>query len=151
MTIEKTGCRDRKTWDFDEQEKRIRQILKAGKSDEIWKSPRTVACYRQYLKENICRPCLLTGIEDFLWEERYVFGYGDPEEYEELKKTRPSYTDTFELIEIEDEPEEQIFVTVKRLSDKKVFQLELDWLEAVEQESDNYMLLHDYSVWYVNF
>ncbi|MDJ0762805.1 MAG: hypothetical protein QNJ97_07420 [Myxococcota bacterium] len=149
--IEKTGSRNRKTWDFDEQEKRIRQILKGGKSDEIWKSPQTVASYRQYLKENICRPCLLTGIEDFPWEERYVFGYGDPEEYEELKKTRPSYTDTFELLEIEGEPEEQIYVTVKRISDEKIFRLELDGLEAVDQESDNYMLLHDYSVWHVNF
>jgi dihydrofolate reductase len=142
---------NKKTWAFDEQEKRMKQILTAGKSDEIWKSPQTVECYRQYLKENISTPCHLTGIEDFLWEERYVFGYGDPEEYEELKKTRPSYTDTFTLIKIEDEPEEQIFVSAKRVSDKKVFRLELDWLEAVDQESHNYMLLHDYSVWFANF
>lgn len=129
----------------------MKQILTAGKSDEIWKSQQTVECYRQYLKENISTPCLVTGIEDFPWEERYVFGYGDPKEYKKLKKTKPSYKDTFELIKIDDEPDEQIFVSVKRISDKKVFRLELDWLEAVDQESHNYMLLHDYSVWFVNF
>ncbi|MCJ7582605.1 MAG: hypothetical protein MUP98_18985 [Candidatus Aminicenantes bacterium] len=55
-----------------------------------------------YLKKNLSYPCVLTGIEDFNWEEFYVFGPGDKEEYEELKKTKPSYMDTFELLELID-------------------------------------------------
>ena len=42
-------------------------------------------------------------------------------------------------------------VNVKRLSDKKEFILELDYLKAVDKKSKNYKLLDDYSVWYVNY
>jgi hypothetical protein len=38
-----------------------------------------------YLKRNIEFPCQLTGIEDFPWEEYYVFGPGSKKEYEKLK------------------------------------------------------------------
>ena len=57
---------NKKTWTFDEQENRMKQIMTSGKSEEIWKSPRTIECYRRYSKENISAPCILTGIEDFL-------------------------------------------------------------------------------------
>jgi hypothetical protein len=57
-----------------------------------------------YLKENIELPCILTGIEDFPWEEKYVFGYGNKKEYEKLKKENPSFKDKFEILDfIEDE------------------------------------------------
>ncbi len=92
-------------------------------------------------------------MEDFPWEERYVFGYGEKDEYEKLKKTNPSYTDTFKLVEFEElhPNEEQIFVTVERVSDKKQFSLPLDNLEASKRKSKNYQLLEDYASWWVNY
>ncbi len=74
-----------------EQEKRILHIMAPNEKDmqKAERSPATARKYLKYLKSNIQLPCLLTGLEDFLWEERYVFGFGDEEEYEELKKTKP--------------------------------------------------------------
>ena len=36
----------------------------------------TLSIYGEYLEKNLELPCYLTGIEDFSWEERYIFGYG---------------------------------------------------------------------------
>ena len=142
---------------MDTQEQRIAQILADGDVDneeKQEKSTETIAKYLHYLKENIEFPCIVTGIEDFPWEEKYVFGYGNKNEYETLKKENPSYKDKFEIldfIEGEDYNDEQIFVSAKRLSDQKEFILELDYLKAVDKKSKNYQLLDDYSVWYVNY
>ena len=142
---------------MDTQEERIAQILADGDVDneeKQEKSTETIAKYLHYLKENIEFPCIVTGIEDFPWEEKYVFGYGNKKEYEKLKKENPSYKDKFEIldfIEDEDYNDEQIFVSAKRLSDQKEFILELDYLKAVDKKSKNYQLLDDYSVWYVNY
>ena len=141
---------------MDSQEDRIAQILADGDIDNEEmqeKSPETIAKYLHYLKENIEFPCIVTGIEGFPWEEKYVFGYGNIKEYEKLKKDNPSYKDKFEFIDFyEDEDyDEQIMVSVRRLSDQKEFILELDCLKAVDKKSKNYQLLDDYSVWYVNY
>ena len=142
---------------MDTQEERIAQIIADGDVDneeKQEKSTETIAKYFHYLKENIEFPCIVTGIEDFPWEEKYVFGYGNKKEYEKLKKENPSYKDKFEIldfIEDEDYNDEQIFVSAKRLSDQKEFILELDYLKAVDKKSKNYQLLDDYSVWYVNY
>ena len=82
---------------MDAQEERIAQILADGDIDneeKQEKSTETIAKYLHYLKENIELPCIVTGIEDFPWEEKYVFGYGNKKEYEKLKKENPSYTKT---------------------------------------------------------
>ncbi|MGA9539376.1 MAG: hypothetical protein WBR24_26015 [Desulfobacterales bacterium] len=39
--------------------------------------------------KNIEFPCIVTGLEDFPWEEKYVFGHGNKKEYEKLKKDNP--------------------------------------------------------------
>jgi len=72
--------------------------------------------YFTHLKSNLTFPCHLTGIEDFPWEERYVFGYGSEAEYEKLKKKQPSYTDTFNLLNLDEEVNEDygLLVDVKR-------------------------------------
>ncbi len=137
----------------DEQEKRIALILSDDEvnEDKPWKTSKTLEKYFKYLKENLDSPCFMTGIEDFSWEERYVFGYGSKKEYEQLKKDRPSYTDIFELIAFENEVDEQILVKVKRPSDNKIFVIELDALEAIDKTTKNYQILDDYAVWYVNY
>jgi hypothetical protein len=77
----------------------------------------------------------LTGREDFQWKERYVFGYGDPDEYEELKKERASYTDQFELAELvpEEQPEGDLLAQVRRCSDAEC------------------QILNDYATWVANY
>ena len=104
---------------FEKQEKRIIAILGTKKLDVTRK---TLSTYLKYLKKHVEIPCQLTGIEDFEWEEAYVFGFGSKREYQELKKTQPSYTDKFNLIDFIDDIDDEydgIFVNVQRLSDKK--------------------------------
>ena len=79
-------------------------------------------------------------------------GSGSKKEYEKLKKKQPSYKDTFSLISFESDLDENngILVKVDRLSDKKKFLLPLADLKSTDEESKNYQLLDDYSVWFVN-
>ena len=137
---------------WNEMKKRIMAILGKENQDDLFRSDENLQVYLEYLKNHVEHPCLVTGMEDFPWEEKYVFGYGDEEEYEKLKKTNPSYKDTFTLLEFERIPEvERIFATVERVTDKKQFSLPLEDLEAKSKKSPNYQLLEDYSSWYVNF
>jgi hypothetical protein len=137
---------------YEEQKKRIALILSDGDiNTDLGRSPKTVQKYLNYLKENIEFPCIMTGIEDFPWEEKFIFGSDDEEEYENLKKTNPSYKDIFELLEFDDTPNDQIIVQVRRLKDKKKFYLALDYLESIDKNTKNYQLLDDYACWYVNY
>jgi len=147
--------KDLTAMDTDAQDERIAVILggKAGLDfDEA------VKLFAEHLKCNLSLPCEVTGIEDFRWEEFYVMGPGDREEYVDLKKTQPSYTDRYELLGIECEAEspwmlffgEDIGASVRRISDGKKFVLGLSELEATDKRSENYQLLDDYSVWLVN-
>lgn len=134
---------------MDDQDKRIIEIL----GEDCEKNDENLIKYFKYLKNTVTNPCILTGIEDFPWEEKYVIGGWDKKEYEELKKENPSYTDEFELIEfIEPESaEDDLYISGKRISDNKVFELELSWLKCSDSKSDNYQLLDDFSVWQVNY
>ena len=98
-------------------------------------------------------PCIVTGIEDmgcFGWEERYNFGGGSEKEYSRLRKSKPSFRDKYSLLKFDDDITDGIYVAVQRISDKKKFFLPLEDLEAVDENSINYQLIHDYVVWYVN-
>ena len=138
---------------FDQQKQRILDILQVQDEEDSFFSEENLKTYLDYLKKNLEFPCLLIGIEDFPWEERFVLGYGSKKEYEKLKKTQPSYTDTFTLIEFEElsPGEEQIFVIAERVKDKKQFLLPLDMLKAAKRKSQNYQLLDDYASWLVNY
>jgi len=139
----------------DAQDKRIATIL--GKIEDL-NFDETIDIFCEYLKTNLSLPCKVTGIEDFRWEEIYVFGYGDEEEYDLLKKTQPSYTDRYELLGIDRKGKSEwmlcwgddIGAIVRRISDGKEFLLGLSELEAIDKKSKNYELLDDYSVWFVN-
>lgn len=83
---------------WEEQEKRIGEIIGFDSEGELLDfTDETLKIYSEYLEKNLELPCYLTGIEDFSWEERYIFGYGSQKEHEELRKTRASYLDTFLL------------------------------------------------------
>jgi hypothetical protein len=125
-------------------------------SKKIEVNPTNLRKYLAYIKECIEMPCILTGIESmgtFAWEERFDFGMGTKEEYEAMRKTRPSYHDSFELIsflETEIESHKAIRVKVSRVSDKKQFVIGLDELKPEDEGSENYAILDPYVDWYVN-
>jgi len=139
----------------DAQDKRIAAIL--GEIEDL-NFDETIDIFCEYLKTNLSLPCEVTGIEDFRWEEFYVFGPGDQQEYDHLKKTQPSYTDHYELLGIDRKGQSEwmlcwegdIGANVRRISDGKEFLLGLSELEATDKKSKNYQLLDDYSVWLVN-
>jgi hypothetical protein len=141
---------------LNEQDERIAEILLDTillDVDDIPEVSReSLERYFAHLKSSLKLPCYLTGIEDFPWEERYVFGYGSEAEYENLKKKQPSYTDSFNLLNLDEEINEDygLLVDVKRTSDNKKFTLPLADLKAIDEHSMNYQLLDDYSVWFVN-
>jgi hypothetical protein len=132
--------------------KRIEQLL-SNRFDNISKRPETLLFFKSYLEANLKFPIHITGIEDFDWEEFYLLGPGSKQEYETLKKNRPSYSDIFNMIRIDPYFDEDfgLFTKVTRLSDKKRFQLPLADMKAVNEKSPEYQLLQDYSVWFINY
>ena len=133
-----------------DEEKRVAKIIG---DDSLEVNEETLEKYRAYLMENFDFPGLITGREDFPWEERYVFGYGDKAEYKKLKQTRPSYKDLFRLLDIvyEGNPDDGLIGKIKRIKDRKFFEMTLDYLESKDKKSKNYQLLEDYSFWFVNY
>jgi len=132
---------------MDKSEQRIHAVL--GNDNE--RTPKNARRYLVHLKKRLSLPLRVTGIEDFLWEESYVFGYRDRNRYEEMKKTNPSYTDEFDLIDILDPESDDLVAKIRRVSDGKTFQMGLSWLKCVDKKSPDYVTLNDYSVWYVNY
>jgi hypothetical protein len=135
---------------FNEQERRIASILS---NDDLSVTKENQNKYFAYLQKNIQPRIILTGSEVFPWEEKYLFGGWSEKEYEELKKTQPSYSDKFEFIELMEHIDESygVFAKVKRVKDKKQFALPLWDLECVDEGSNNYELIRDYSFWMTNY
>ena len=133
---------------MNEDDRRIKAIL--GDDRELtWHNAER---YRMYLVKHLPLPILVTGVEDFLWEEPYVLGGWDKDEYEELKKSNPSYTDTFELQSLEPPDRyEDIMAKVRRLSDGKQFEIGLSWLCCQDQDNNASVLLEDYGIWHTNY
>ena len=139
---------------MDAQWKRIAAIVGSGEAATF---ELQVAAFHEHLLRLLKLPCEVTGIEDFQWEERYVFGGGSRAEYERLKKKQPSYRDRYELVGIEKSVfsewmlfDEDLGARVRRKSDGKEFLLGLSELKAVDGKSENGKLLHDFSVFLVN-
>jgi hypothetical protein len=139
---------------LDEQEARVGEILGLDSDGEIPDVNRnTLIIYRDYLQQELQFPCIVTGIEDFQWEEYYIIGGGSKKEHNELRKTRPSYLDTYQFLEFTKEIDEfyGLQVLMKRVSDNRRFILNLADLKSTDEDSKNYQLLDDYSVWFVNW
>ncbi len=139
----------------DPQFARIMQIL--GADEEVpFVDADTLPTYLNYLEEHLQLPCLVKGIESigyFGWEERFQFGYGTKAEYERIRQEHSSLKDEFELnaLEGEIEPEWDMWANIRRTSDGKRFTIPLSELEAVDENSDNAVMLNDYTVWIVNW
>lgn len=134
----------------EEEEKRIYEILK---KDDVSVNYENLSRYYNYLKINLKTPCILTGMEDFDWEEPYLIGGWSAKEYEKLKKTNPSYTDKFEFIKLVEEYDDWkgIYVSVKRISDNKVFSIPLWDLKVLNKENSNFQIVSDFSSWMTNY
>ena len=131
--------------------KRIAQVF--GKEEPPEVSGKTLKAFLKHLKQNLELPCMLTGSEDFEWEEYYVIGPGSKKEHDQLRKTQASYLDAFELIDFDYDPsgDEGVYAIVRRVSDKRKFNLPLDYLKAKPKRSKNFSLINDYGVWFVNY
>lgn len=113
--------------------------------------PRNFRKWREHLTKSLTLPMRVTGTEDYPWEEPYVFWGRDRKEYERLKKSRPSYSDVFDLLEILEEPsDDDLVAVVKRVSGRKVFHIGLSWLEVHGLNEEARVMLNDYSVWQCN-
>mgnify|MGYP001093810147 CR=1 FL=1 len=139
---------------FDEQMKRWDAVL--GNAAEGTQEE-ALAAFFTHLKATLQLPCEVTGTEDFRWEEPYVLGGWSQQEYKRLKKTQPSYTDKYDLLDIEQGGwsewmmfDEDIVAKVRRKSDGKEFDLGLAELRVTDKKSPNFQLLDDYAVWLVN-
>jgi hypothetical protein len=138
---------------MDEQFERIKKVFAKDKIPSV--SASTIKIYFKYLQDNLTFPCLLTGIESigfFRWEERFSFGYGSKDEYEELRKKQGSFRDTYELTDFDAIADDwDILVTVYRVPHHKKFIIPLSELRSTDKASKNYQYLDDYSVWRVNW
>jgi len=134
----------------DEEERRINNILK---TDDLSVNQDNLNKFYNYLKRNLKTPCILTGMEDFDWEEPYVLGDWSKNEYERLKKTKPSYTDRFEFLNLIEEYDDWkgIYAKVMRLSDQKSFNIPLWDLKVVDKKNSNFLLISDFSSWMTNY
>ncbi len=130
---------------------RIAKVFGTDEAPEVDK--KSLLIYRSYLLPRFDKEAVLTGREDFLWEEFYVFGPGDRGEYEKLKKKQASYTDEFELLDIleENAEERDLIARVKRLSDGKTFDIGLSWLTVKTKKTGTYQLLDDFATWAANW
>jgi hypothetical protein len=134
---------------FGEEEKRIAAILS---DDDLEVTEEKQDIYFDYLQKHIQKGVMLTGTETFPWEEKYLFGGGSKKEHENLTKTQASSKDKFELIELMDDIDEDygIIAKVRRVTDKKQFELPLWDLGCTDENSKSYELISDYSYWMTN-
>jgi hypothetical protein len=108
--------------------------------------------FKNYLLTHLKLPVRVTGIEDFPWEEMYVFGFGSQKDYAKMKKDNPSYTDEFDLLDIKNsDRSNDLLGKIKRLSDRKIFDFELSWLKVVDEKSSAFYLMDAYAIWHTNY
>ncbi len=131
-------------------ESRVAEALGTKEVPEV--NRRYLCLYRKFLLNHLAKNCMLTGREDFLWEEIYVFGPGDKAEYARLKKVRPSYTDEYKLSDIISDKtvDNDLIARVKRLSDRKIFEIGLSWLTTKNEKCAEFQFLDDFASWVVN-
>ena len=142
--------------DYEEQSARIKSVFKVvNEIPDV--NEKYASHYLEWLKQNLTLPCILTGIESmgyFGWEEKYEFGYGTKKQYEQYRKKYGSWREKYELKTLERAKvggDRDILSSVVRLADKKRFVIPLSELQAVDESSEQYQILNDYTVWHVNY
>ena len=130
---------------MDMQQARIRSIL--GK--RLTCNPQSTRRYHRYLLKALVLPCRLTGRKDFPWEATCLEKGWESEAYQEMKRDHPSFMDQFELLELLPPSAEawSIIAKVRRIEDRKCFEIDLGWLECIDFQTENYQLVEDYAAW----
>lgn len=108
----------------------------------------------KYLNENLEFPFEITGSEDFPWEEKYIFGFGSKDEWEEEKMNKPSYKDTYMALEVIPYYDRYgLYIKAKRTSrmKRKKFDLILGFITCTEKEGKNGNIIEAYKVWRANY
>ena len=72
-------------YSFEGEEARIKKILN---NEDISVNANNLETYYKYLRDNLEKPCVLTGMEDFSWEEPYLIGGWSKKEYNEHQERR---------------------------------------------------------------
>jgi hypothetical protein len=136
---------------MNKEDARIANALGTDEVPEVGEE--NLLTYRKYLLSHLDKSTVLTGREDFPWEEKYVFGDANMAEYERLKKTNPSYTDEFQLLDIlkEELEENDLIASIIRLSDQKTFTIGLSWLTTKNKKNKDCLLLDDFATWVANW
>jgi hypothetical protein len=135
---------------FTEQEKRINKVFT---NDNVFVNKDNLKIYYNFLKSKIQKPCVLTGMEDFDWEEPYLLSGWCKLEYEKLKESNPSFRDIFLFVELDEEYDDWkgLYAIVKRLTDSKVFRIPLWDLKVTDVKDSNFIVMSDYSFWMTNY
>ncbi len=135
-------------FDEDEFELELKKILVTS---DLEVNEENLNRYLQFLKARIKPSYKLTGNGAFDWEEEYMRGGKSKKEYEKLKKQRPSYTDTFSLVQFCDVGTEGIMVKVERTSDRRQFILPLIDLEVTTEDPQHFELMENYLLWFFSY
>lgn len=130
-----------------------------AEKDEYVELPETslemLTRYYHFLLDKLPAGLKMTGREDlgyFAWEECFIWGDVNDEEYEALKKQYTSCDDQFEFIRLSSLSEEfGLTAEVKRISDQKIFLIPLVDLDGCKKKTGEHQLVSDYSSWFVNF
>jgi hypothetical protein len=113
--------------------------------------------YHNFLMDKLPAGLKMMGREDvgyFACEENLSWAYCDDKEFEVLKEKEEiaSVNDQFEFIRIASFSKELgLIAEVKRIFDKKIFQIPLVDLEVCKRKTKEHQLVDDYSSWFVNF
>lgn len=111
--------------------------------------------YLDYLQTHLQLPCEVICLDIFDWEFDYLIDDVDEstgEEYEKLKLTNPSHTDTFKLLRLESfNVEDGIMVETERIGDKLKFIVPLVNLETIYDHAPNSDLIYYYGCWFDGF
>ena len=136
---------------MDDEERRIAKALDTREVPSVNK--KNLLKYRKYLLVQLDKGAVLTGREDFPWEEKYIFGHGSKVEYEQQKKSNPSYKDEYNLIDISEKhlEDNDLVAQVERLSDRKRFEIGLSWLTTKDEKNKGFVLLDDFATWVCNW
>lgn len=133
---------------FDEYDSHVAEVID---DESLIIDKENLERYADCLTEFVKKGSLLTGQEEFTWEEKYTMGWGDKNRYEELKKTQPSHTDIFILRKFEIlENGTEIGAKVTRQSDKKKFIIALSYLQLIEKGDEADFVVEAYRSWIIN-
>jgi len=126
--------------------------LNAALGEDVFRSASNTRRWLDYILNQVALPTRVSGIEEFSWEEPYIIGGWDQEEYKELKKTNPSFSDIYELVGISlPENGDTLMAQIVRISDRLTFHMRLCFLEGCSGDKIVDSIIDTYAYWHYNY